>query len=157
MKEALGHHVEGLIRARFPEEGSRREAPGVQEFISKEIKEIQEGRILQGDCRQPRGAAHCPGEGREFRVCIDMPGFNRAASQQLIWPSCVDRCEGPAHSYVRMPCGLPGAAVVFQRYMRDALAACEARHQTTLAEMEEHPQEPPGPSGPPEAWGQGGS
>ena len=43
MREALGHHVEALFRACFPGEGSRREAPDVQEFISKAIEEIQEG------------------------------------------------------------------------------------------------------------------
>ena len=89
MREALGNHVEALFGARFLGEGSWHEAPGVQEFISKEIEEIQEGRALQGDRRLPRGAAHCPGEGKEFRVCIDIPGLNRAASQQLMWPSRV--------------------------------------------------------------------
>ena len=72
MREALGHHVEALFRARFPGEGSRREAPGVQEFISKAIEETQKGRVLQGDRRLPRGAAHCPSDGKEFRVCIDI-------------------------------------------------------------------------------------
>ena len=120
---ALGHHVEALFRARFPGEGSRREAPGIQEFISKAIEEIQEGRVLQGDRRLPRGAAHCPGEGKEFRVCIDIPGLNRAASRQLMWPSRVGRCEGPPHSYVCMPFGLAGVAEAFQRCMSDAQAA----------------------------------
>ena len=149
--------MEALFRARFPGEGIRWEAPGVQEFISKAIEEIQEARVWQGDRRLPRGAAHCPGEGKEFRVCIDIPGLNRAASRQLIWPSRVGRCKGPPHSYVCMPFGLPGAVVVFQRCMRDALEDREARHQAILAEMEEHLQEPPGPSGPSEARHQSGS
>ena len=142
---ALGHHVVVLFKARFPGEGGRREAPGVQEFISKAIEEIQQGRVLQGDRRLPRGTAHCPGEGKEFRVCIDIPGLNMAASRQLIWSSRVGQCEGPPHSYVCMPFGLPGAVVVFQCCMRDTLAAREARHQAILAEMEMHLQEPPGP------------
>ena len=75
-REALGHHVEALFKARFPEEGSRREALGVQEFISKAIEEIQEGRVLQGDRRLSRGAAHYPGKGKEFCICIDIPGLN---------------------------------------------------------------------------------
>ena len=69
--------MEALFKARFLGEDSRREAPGVQEFISKAIEEIQEGRVLQGDRRLPRGAAHCPGEGKEFRVFINITGLNR--------------------------------------------------------------------------------
>ena len=149
--------MEARFSACFPREGVRREAPGVQEFISKAIEEIHEARVLQGDRCLPRGAAHCPDEGKEFHICINIPGLNSAASRQLIWPSRVGRCEGPPHSYVCMPFGLPGVAVVFQRCTRDALAAREARHQAILVEMEEHPQEPPGPSGPPEARHQGGS
>mgnify|MGYP005836812213 CR=1 FL=1 len=57
-----------------------RKAPGGQEFISKAIEEIQEARVLQGDRHLPCGAAHCPGEGKEFHVCIDIPELNRAAS-----------------------------------------------------------------------------
>ena len=41
--------------------------------------------------------------------------------------------------------------------MRDALTACEARHQAILVEMEEHLQEPLGPSESPEDLHQGGS
>ena len=126
------------------------EAPGVQEFISKAIEEIQEGRVLQGDRRLPHGGARSS-EGKEFCDCIDIPGLNRATSRQLMWPSRVGRCEGPPHSYVHMPFGLAGAAQAFQCCMRDARTACEVRHQAILAEMEEHLQEPPGPSKPPEA------
>ena len=67
------------------------------------------------------------------------------------------QCEGPPHNYVRMPFGLVGAAEAFQHYMRDTQTACEARHQVVLAEMEEHPQEPSGPSEPPEARHRSGS
>ena len=77
---ALGHHVEALFRACFPEEGNMHEALGVQEFIGKAVEEIQEGGVLQGDRRQPRGVAHCPSEGKELRVCINIPGLNRAVS-----------------------------------------------------------------------------
>ena len=85
----LGHHVEVLFRARFLGERRGREALGVQEFISKAIEEIQEARVLQGDHRLSRGAAHCPDEGKEFHVCINIPGLNRAASRLLIWSSRV--------------------------------------------------------------------
>lgn len=136
---ALGHHVEALFKERFPGEDSRREAPGAEEFISKAIKEIQEGRVLQGDRRLPCGAAHFPGEGKEFRVCIDIPGLTRAASQQLMWPSRVGQCEEPPHSYVCMSFGLANMADVFQYCMRDAQAAHEARRQALLAEMKDHP------------------
>ena len=130
--------MEALFRACFPGEGSRREVPGVQEFNSKAIEEIPEGRVLQGDRCLPCGATHCPDEDKEFRVCIDIPGLNRVASRQLIWPSRVGRCEGPPHIYVCMPFGLPGVAEAFQHCMRDAQTACEARRQVILAEMEEH-------------------
>ena len=75
--------MEVLFRACFPGEGNRREARTIQEFISKAIEEIQEARVLQGDRRLPRGAAHCPGEDKEFRVCIDILGLSRAALRQL--------------------------------------------------------------------------
>ena len=81
MREAPGHHVEERFRARFPREGIRREALGVQEFIGKAIEEIQEARVLQGDRRPPWGAAHCHGKGKEFRVCIDISRLNEAASR----------------------------------------------------------------------------
>ena len=112
---------------------------------------------MQGDRHLPRGAAHCPSEGKEFCLCIDILELNRAASRQLIWLSRIRQCEGPPHNYVCMPFGLLGAAEAFQCCMRDALMACEARHQVILAEMEEHLQEPPGPSKRPEARHQSGS
>lgn len=139
------HHVEACFSARFPGEGAGHEALGVQEFISKAVEQIQEARVLQGDRRPPLSVAHCPVEGKEFRVCIDILGLNRVASRQLFWLSCVSRCEGPPHSYVRMPFGLPSATVAFQHRMRGILEAREARHQAILAEMEMHLQEPPGP------------
>ena len=54
-------------------------------------------------------------------------------------------CEGPPHSYVRMPFGLPSVASAFQCSLRSILAAQEARHHTVLAEMEMVREEPPGP------------
>ena len=105
---------------RSSERASQEMAAGVQEFISKAIEEIQEGRVLQGDRRLPHGGAHCPSEGKEFRVCIDIPELNRDASWQLMCPSRVGRREGPPHSTVCMPFGLAGAAEAFQHYMRDA-------------------------------------
>ena len=56
-----------------------------------------------------------------------------------------------------MPFGMAGAAEAFQRFMRDAQAVCEARHQVLLMEMEEHLQEPSDSSEPPEARHQSGS
>ena len=47
--------------------------------------------------------------------------------------------------------------MAFQRRMRDALAAQEARPQAILAEMEMDHQEPTRPPEPPEAQGPGGS
>ena len=109
-----------------------------------------------GSRRLPAVAPH-PMEDGGLRVCIDIPGLNRAASQERFWPSRVGRCEGPPHSYVPMPYGLPNAAVVRQRLMRSILEAQEARRSTVLAEMKMVREEPPVPPEPPEAPGPGGS
>ena len=92
-----------------------------------------------------------------MRVYIDIPGLNRAASQERFWPSRAGRCEGPPHSYVRMPYGLQNAAAVRQRLMRSILEAQEARHSAVPVEMEMVREEPPAPPEPPEAPGPGGS
>ena len=67
------------------------------------------------------------------------------------------RCEGPPHSYVRIPFGLVSLATAYQRNLRSILAAQEARHHVVLTEMETVLKEPPGPLEPPEAKGPGGS
>ena len=96
--------------------------PTTQEFITKTTQELQDARAMHGDIRSP-SAAHHPGEDAELRVCIDIPGLNRAASQERFWPSRVGRCEGPPHSYVHMPFGLPSVASAYQRNLRSVLAA----------------------------------
>ena len=104
----------------------------------------------------PRVAPH-PSEDGGLRVCIDYPGLNRVASQERFWPSRVGHCEGPPHSYVRMPFGLPNAAAAHQRLMRSILEAQVARHRAFLEEMEMDLAESPGPPEPPDVQGQGGS
>ena len=111
---------------------------------------------MSGSRRLPTAAPH-PGEDGGLRVCIDIPGLNRAASQERFWPSRVGRYKGPPHGYVHMPYGLPNAAAVRQRLMRSILEAQVARHSTVLAEMEMVLEEPPTPPEPPEAPGPGGS
>ena len=111
---------------------------------------------MRGNRRLPSVAPH-PGEDGGLRVCIDYPGLIRVASQECFWPSCVGRCAGPPHSYVRMPFGLPNAAAAHQRLLRCILAAQEARHHAVLAEMEMVLEEPPGPPEPPEARSSKGS
>ena len=61
------------------------------------------------------------------------------------------RCEGPPHSYVRMPFDLPSVSFVYQRNLQRVLAAQEARYHAILEEMETVFREPP------EAQGSGGS
>lgn len=78
-------------------------------------------------------------------------------SQERLWPSRVGRCEGPPHSYVRMPLGLPNASAAHQRLVQSILEAQEVKHCAVLAEMEMILEEPPGPLEPPEAQGPGGS
>ena len=111
---------------------------------------------MRSDRRSPRAAPH-PGEDARLRVCVDVSGLNRAASQEPFWPSRVGRCEGPPQSYVRMPFGLPSVASAYQRNLRRVLVAQEARHHAVLMEMETVLKEPPGPPEPPEAQGPGGS
>ena len=111
---------------------------------------------MRGGRRLPDVAPH-PGEDGGLRVCVDMLGLNRAASQECLWPSQVGRYEGPPHSYVRMPYGLPNAAAAYQRLMRAILEAQEARRSAALVEMEMVREEPPAPPEPPEALGPGGS
>ena len=130
--------------------------PTAQEFIAKTTQELQDARAMRGDsCSQ--GASHHPSEGAELCVCIDIPGLNRAVSQERFWPSHVGCCEGLPHSYVRMPLGLPSVASAYQHAMRRDLAAQGARFHAVLEEMETAFNEPPEPPEPPEAQGPGGS
>ena len=101
--------------------------PTTQEFITKTTQELRDARAMHGDSRS-QSVAHYPGKGAELRACVDIPGLNRAASQECFWPSRAGRCEGPPHSYVRMPFSLPSVAPAFQRNLRSVLAAQEARH-----------------------------
>ena len=109
---------------------------------------------MRGHSRS-QGAAPHPGEDVGLRVCIDVPGLNRAASQERFWPLRVGRCEGPPHSYARMPFGLPSVASAYQRDLRRVLAAQEARYHAVLEEMETVFREPPEPPEHPEAQGPG--
>ena len=98
---------------------------------------------MSGSRRLPAVAPN-PGEDGGLRVYIEVPGLNRAASQERFWPSRVGRCEGPPHSYAFMPFSLSNAAATYQRHLRSILAAQEARHHAILAEMEMVLKEPPG-------------
>ena len=109
--------MEAYFEARFPQEGARQGDPHPQEFVSKAIQELQESRVMKGGHCLPAVAPH-PGEDGGLRVCIDIPGLNRVASLECLWPSRVGRCGCPPHSYVRMPYGLPNAADTYQRLMR---------------------------------------
>ena len=111
---------------------------------------------MRGSRRLPAVAPHPGGDGG-LRVCIDIPGLNRAASQECLWPSRVGRCKGPPHSYVRMPYGLPNTAATHQRLMRAILEAQEVRRSVALVEMERAREEPPAPPEPRGAPGPGGS
>ena len=124
--------------------------PTTQEFITKTTQELQEARAMRDHSRSQGTAPHL-GEDAGLRVCVDVPGLNRAASQERFWPSRVGRYEGPPHSYVRMPFGLPGVASAYQRNIQRVLAAQEARYHAVLEEMETVFKEPP------EAQGPGGS
>ena len=141
--------MEACFAAHFPQEGIGQGRPNPQEFITKTTLELHESRVICDN--HLRGVAPHPGEDGELRVCIDIPGLNRAASQERFWPSRIGRCEGPLHSYVRMPFGLPNTTATHQRHLWSILGAQEARHHAVLAEMEMVLKEPLGPPEPPEA------
>ena len=111
---------------------------------------------MRGSRRLPAIAPH-PDEDGGLCVCIDVQGLNRATSQERLWPSRVGCWEGPPHSYVRMPFGLPNAAAAHQRLMRSILEAQVAKHRALLEEMEMDLAEPPGPPHPLEAHSSEGS
>ena len=142
--------------ARFPQEDAGKGVPTAQEFIAKTTQELREARAIRGDRRSP-GAAPDLGKDGGLRVCIDIPGLNRTTSQELFWPSRVGRCEGPPHSYVRLPFGLPNAVATHQCHLWSILAAQEARFHAVLEEMGTVFREPPEPPEPPEAQGPDGS
>ena len=114
--------MEACFKACFPQEGVRQGEPDPQEFVSKAIQELQESRVMRCGRRLPAVAPH-PGEDCGLHVCIDIPGLNRVASLERLWPSRVGRCEGRARSYVRMPYGLLNAAATYQRLMRGVMEA----------------------------------
>ena len=107
---------------------------------------------MSGSRRLPAIAPHS-GEDGGLRVCIDVLGLNRVASQERLWPLRVGRCQGPPHSYVRMPFGLPNAVAAHQHLLRSILEDQEVRHRTVLAEMEMALEDPPVPLELPEAPG----
>ena len=123
--------MEACFKARFPQEGARQGDPDPQEFITKTTQELQEARAMRRDRRLPGVAPH-PGEDGGLHICIDIPGLNRVASLERLWPSRVGRYGGPPHSCVRMPYGLPNAAVTYQRLMRGIMEAQEARRSAAL-------------------------
>ena len=111
---------------------------------------------MRGSRRLPTIAPH-PGEDGGLRVYIDVPGLNRAASLEHLWPSRAGSCECPPHSYVRMPFGLPNVVAAHQRLLRSILEAQEVRHCAVLVEVEMALKDLPVPSEPPEAPRPGGS
>ena len=48
MREALGHHLEACLTARFPQEDTWQGAPTTQEFITKTTQELQDARAMPG-------------------------------------------------------------------------------------------------------------
>jgi hypothetical protein len=153
-REAFGHHVGACFDARLREPDTRREAPGTQDFITKAIEELQYARAMRGRRRPaPPNAAAARDTGGELRVCVNIPGLNRAAAQELFWPSRVGRSGGSPCSYIRMPFGLLNVAASYQHRMQGALGAHEAGRQAILTEEAPDPHELPGPPEPQEPTG----
>ena len=76
--------------------------PTTQEFITKTAQELQYARAMRGDRRSPGAAPH-PGEDAGLRVCIDVPGLNRAASQEARYHAVLEEME----TVLKEPPGLP--------------------------------------------------
>ena len=134
--------MEAFFIARVPHEGTRHGVRGAQEFITKATEELQEARAMRGDRRPPPGAAPCPGEDDELHICINIPVLNGSTTQGHFWPSRAGRCEGPPHSYIRMPFGLPNAVATFQCRLRSIVAVQEARYHMVLAKVATALREP---------------
>ena len=82
-REALGHHLEVCFQARFPQEGTSQRRPNPQEFIARNTHELQESRVMRGSRCLPTVAPHL-GEDGGLCICVDIPGLDRAASQQRL-------------------------------------------------------------------------
>jgi hypothetical protein len=81
----------------------------VREFITKAIKELQEAQAMRGERRPacPTSSAAAPDAGGQLRVCVNIPGLNRAASQDAFWPSRAGWGRGVAADYIRSGRHLP--------------------------------------------------
>ena len=66
--------MEACFKARFPQEGIRQGRQNPQEFIVRNIQELQESRVMRGSRRLPAVAPH-PGKDGGLRVCINVPGL----------------------------------------------------------------------------------
>lgn len=102
---------------------------------------------------RPTSAATAPDASDGLRVCVNIPGLNRAASQDLFWPSRVGQSEGYPYNYVCMPFGLLNIGASYQRLAQRAMASHEARRLAVMSlELPSHrespeprkPLEPPG-------------
>ena len=89
---------------------------------------------------RPANAVAAPDVGGELRVCINIPSLNRAASQDLFWPSHVGRSGGYPFNYVSMPFGLLNMGALYQRLAQRTMASHEARRSAAaLSSMSPSP------------------
>lgn len=91
----------------------------------------------------PTGAAAAPDEGDGLRVCVNIPGLNRAASQDLFWPWRVGRGRGYPCNYVCMPFGLVNVGAMYQRPARAVHASHKAQRLAEASQEVPGPREPP--------------
>jgi hypothetical protein len=98
---------------------------------------------MRGERRpaRPTSSAAAPDAGGQLRVCVNVPGLNRAASQDAFWPSRAGWGRGVAADYVCMPFGLLNAGATYRRFAQLALASREASAPRELPGL----REPPGP------------
>jgi hypothetical protein len=109
---------------------------------------------MRGEHRptRPTSSAAAPDAGGQLRVCVNVPGLNRAASQDAFWPSRAGWGRGVAVDYIRMPFGQLNAGATYRRFARLALASQEVLDPREPLELQEplgpreplEPQEPPG-------------
>ncbi len=140
-REVFEHHLQAYLDARFCEPSVSRSALGAQDFIDQVTEELQYARLIRGGRNRttPSSPARSPSDC--FRVCVDIAGLNRAASQEPFWPTAVGRRRALPCSYVRTLFGFRNAAATFQHLAQQALGAREAQWQAVRTEREPDPRD----------------
>ena len=116
-------------------------ALGAQEFIDQVTEELQYARLICGGRNRTTPSSPACSPSDCFRVCVDIVGLNRAASQEPFWPTVFGRRRALPCSYVRTLFGFRNASATFQHLAQQALGAREAQWQAVRMEREPDPHD----------------